>query len=467
MSKEVYVDTYGRKHVVSKVFNSGGQGIVYTTEEPNTLLKLEWNPNTQEIVKDTCNNRKFEDIRLLPLLEKTNITLPQTILRDVAGYTMRFLDGMVSFESAFSGDGMEMPDNEWLEEMENNNSKLGVQLKKYIASGGMKKRLKSYLEVACILAKIHASGLVYCDISNKNMFVSSDLNETNVWLIDCDNLDYMINTHKKSGWKTPGFGAPEIYQGKGNTMYSDAYSFAIALFWTLSNKHPFKGNAVEEALYEEDFLDISEEEYSCSKGFSWIGDYEDNSNISTIGIPYDMFISNDLYECFQNTFCEKGRNNKQKRTLMPEWAYMLAKESDHTIRCNNCMMDYNAKNKSICPWCDSENRTMRVISYKVDDENRKIQWNFISEEKKCVDVPLRVLEGFCSNHINEKAFEIKIDNDEIEITKLCNHYEFFIICEGYIKKSIYGNTKIQNKKSFEIEAVYKKNGNHYLMKIEV
>ena len=117
MGKEIYIDTYGRSHVASKVLSSGGQGIVYLTEEPNVLIKLEWNPSTQEIEKDTRNNDKFDNIRILPLLEKTNLTLPQTILRDVVGYTMKMLDGMVSFEDAFSGDDYERPDNEWISSM--------------------------------------------------------------------------------------------------------------------------------------------------------------------------------------------------------------------------------------------------------------------------------------------------------------------------------------------------------------
>ena len=85
MSKNIYVDTYGRSHVASKVLSSGGQGIVYLTEEPNVLLKLEWNPITQKIEKDMSRNDKFDNIRILPMLENTNLTLPQTILKDVVG----------------------------------------------------------------------------------------------------------------------------------------------------------------------------------------------------------------------------------------------------------------------------------------------------------------------------------------------------------------------------------------------
>lgn len=88
MAKETYIDTYGRRHETSKVLSSGGQGIVYLTEEPNVLIKLEWNPLTQKIEEDIRKNDKFDNIRILPLLEGTNLTLPQTILRDKVGYEL-------------------------------------------------------------------------------------------------------------------------------------------------------------------------------------------------------------------------------------------------------------------------------------------------------------------------------------------------------------------------------------------
>ena len=52
------------------------------------------------------------------------------------------------------------------------NEYLGDKLQKYIATGGMRKRLNAFLNASCVLSKIHASGLVYCDISEKNMFAS-------------------------------------------------------------------------------------------------------------------------------------------------------------------------------------------------------------------------------------------------------------------------------------------------------
>lgn len=468
MAKDIYVDTYGRSHIASKVLSSGGQGIVYLTEEPNVLLKLEWNPMTQEIEKDTSNNDKFDNIRILPMLENTNLTLPQTILRDVVGYTMKMLDGMVSFEEAFSGDDYELPDNEWINSTKKANEYLGDRLQKYIATGGMRKRLNAFLNVSCVLSKIHASGLVYCDISEKNMFVSAEPQLSHVWLIDCDNLSFMKESMKKrdGGLHSPGYGAPEIYEGKGKTMYSDAFSFAIALFWELTMSHPFMGFAASEMLDELDMLDAPEEDYTCTGAFAWVCDEEDDSNRSFSGMPIEMFINASLFEKFQKTFSENGRRNRQKRTTMPEWTYVLAKELDHIVRCKCCQMDYYGNEESVCPWCDAENSIIKVSAYKVVGERKKFKWDFIHEiSEGVINVPLRVLEGFNSNHLDEKVFRITFIEDGIEIGDLSNQYDFFL--NDSTGKQIYGSTKISSTNNIMLSAIDRRNGNDYLLEIEV
>lgn len=468
MAKEIYIDTYGRSHIASKVLSSGGQGIVYLTEEPNVLLKLEWNPKTQKIEKDTSNNGKFNNIRILPMLENTNLTLPQTILRDVVGYTMKMLDGMVSFEEAFNGDDYSLPDNEWINSMKKANEDLGDKLQKYIATGGMRKRLNAFLNASCVLSKIHASGLVYCDISEKNMFVSSDPKMSHVWLIDCDNLSFMREAVKKKdgGLHSPGYGAPEIYEDKGKTMYSDAFSFAIALFWELTMSHPFMGAAASEKLDECDMLDAPEEDYACTGEFAWVCDEEDDSNRSCSGMPIEMFINVSLFEKFQKTFSETGIKNRQKRTTMPEWSYVLAKELDHTVRCKHCQMDFYENENSMCPWCDTENRVIKVSTYITIGERKKLKWDFIQEiSEEIINVPLRVLEGFNSNHLDEKAFKITCIDDGIEIGDLSNQYDFFL--NDNKGKEIYGSTKFSSMNNIMLSAIDRRNGNAYLLEIEV
>lgn len=468
MAKDIYIDTDGRSHITSKVLSSGGQGIVYMTEEPNILLKLEWNCKTKEIERDTLNNEKFNNIRILPLLEKTNLTLPMAILKDFAGYTMKMLDDMVSFEEAFNSDNYELSDNEWINGIKEDNEFLGERFKRYIATGGMKKRLSAFLKASCVLAKIHASGLVYCDISGRNMFVSSDPKKSNVWLIDCDNLDFMKNCIKKrdGGLHTPGYGAPEIYEDRGKTMYSDAFSFAIALFWELTMSHPFMGTAADEALKKMDMLDVSEEDYTCTGEFAWVCDEDDDSNRSVSGIPCEMFLNKSLFDKFQKTFSETGRKNRQKRTTMPEWSYVLAKELDHIVRCKHCQMDYYSNEDSICYWCDAKNIILKVSSYRITDDKKEFKWDFIQEiTEEPVNIPLRILEGFCSDHLDEKAFRVIWCEDGIEIEDLSLQYDFFI--GDNIEKQIYGSTKFSLKNKITLLAIDRRNNNKYLLKIEV
>ena len=466
MAKETYVDIYGRSHITSKVLSSGGQGIVYMTEDPNILLKLEWNPITKEIEKDLSNNNKFDNIRILPLLEKTNLTLPQTILKDVVGYTMKMLDGMVSFEEAFDGENYEFSNNMWINSIKKENEYWGDKLQKYIVTGGMRKRLNAFLNTACILSKIHASGLVYCDISGKNMFISSEPDKSNVWLIDSDNLNFMKNTIKKrdGGLHTPGFGAPEVYEGNGKTMYSDAFSFAIALFWELTQTHPFLGTATQQSLNKLDILDAPEEEYACNGEFAWICDEDDKSNEPIFGNPA-LFLSRPLFDKFQKTFSKIGRKNKQKRTTMPEWTYVLAKELDHVVRCKYCQMDYYGNTNTICPWCDTKNNLLIVYSYKVVDSKKITRWEFLNEiTDSIISIPLRVLEGVYSYYLDENAFKINYHDDNLEISDLSNQYDFFIQNQT---KQIYGSTKFNKKDKIELLAINKKNKNNYFIEIEV
>ena len=61
-------------------------------------------------------------------------------------------------------------------------------------------------------------------------------------LIDTDNINF---AGKSKTYFTPGFGAPEITNGKSPaTVYSDSYAFAVAAFYILTMLHPFKGKKV-------------------------------------------------------------------------------------------------------------------------------------------------------------------------------------------------------------------------------
>lgn len=465
MLKDTFLDIYNRAHITSKELSRGGQGIVYRTEEPNILLKVEFAPDKLNLNTDIKNNDKFEKIRTLPMLDKINITLPQTVLKDIVGYTMVLLDDMKSFDDVFSTTKETNFSNKWLNDFGEENEKLRKWFAGYIASGGIRKRIHAYLNAAQILAKIHGSGLVYCDLSNKNMFVSSDYDNETVWLIDCDNLNYMKNTARKSGWMTPGYGAPEIYSGKGNTMYSDAYSFAVSLFWTLADNHPFVGEAVIEDCDSEEG---SEADIACSRDYPWVCDKDDDSNkLDDSQVPKNLFISDNTMKYFHRTFGSKGKNNRQTRTTMPEWCYTLAKDLDHVVRCENCQMDYYGNEHNACPWCDHKSKIVKIISESINGDRRTNVWNIIHEiTEDAFEVPLRILEGFFSDHIDNKAFKLKYDENELEIFDLCEGYRFCIVQDG-VERPLYGHSRMSLEKNITILATDKLRKSSYSIRIEV
>jgi hypothetical protein len=179
-----------------------------------------------------------------------------------------------------------------------------------------------------------------------------------------------------------------------------------------------------------------------------------------------MFLNKSLFDRFQKTFSKTGRQNRQKRTTMPEWSYVLAKELDHTVRCKCCQMDYYGNEESICPWCDTENSLLRVSSFRFVDDEQVHKWDFVHEiTDNMVNIPLRLIEGFCSNHLDEKAFRITWEEDGIEIGELSNQYDFFVM-RGNKEKQIYGSTKFSTADKITLSAVDRRNSNNYLIEIE-
>ena len=78
---------------------------------------------------------------------------------------------------------------------------------------------------------------------------------------------------------------------------------------------------------------------------------------------------------------------------------------------------------------------------------------------------MRILEGFCSNHLDEKAFRIVLSEEGIEIGELSNQYDFFV--NNSREKQIYGSTKFSMLDRVILSVVDRRNGNFYLLEVEV
>ena len=429
-------DIYGYTHNTTSEISRGGQGIVFRTENPNIAVKVVLNPLGNGFSEEPYDNEVFESLRLLPIPSKINITLPQATLRKYSGYVMTLLDDMESFESAFDYSFQKKCGytNEWLESL--GDEPCVEFLGQYIMSGGLRRRLDAYLHIANMLSKLHSNGLVYCDFSTKNAFISNSQENSNVWLIDADNLDYQEKT-LKSGYYTPGFGAPEVINGKGCTFYSDSYAFAVSLYWQITGTHPFKGALLEADFDDDDFADDHEEKAFAGE-YPWINDLEDDSNHTDTSIPYELVISSRLNDLFQKEFSEEGRTKRHTRPTMFEWVHQLSFELDHIIRCRKCNMDYDYSFE-ICPWCDNVNETIVVESY----EDGHPLWSFAHEiNNDTFAVPMRIATGFRNAQIDNFAFKITKKQDKIVISELNENGEWFISVDNTLYMPIYGEVSL-------------------------
>lgn len=439
---EQYIDSFGYAHRITEEISRGGQGIVYRTTDPNIAVKIEIDPNDGGKILDQTGNQKFLDMWFLPIPSKINITLPKATLKTYSGYTMTLLEDMEAFEKSFNKEIEDIEMNSWLTQIYEQNKECGQRFASYVGTGGKRRRLLAYLKCSVIISKLHANGLVYCDFSSNNVFISNDKEHCNIWLIDADNLNYQAYT--TNGYYTPGYAAPEVVRRKGCTFYSDAYSFAIALFWQLTGRHPFRGACIDN--YEGDFVDEIETDADNGQ-LPWLLDKDDDSNFIGTPIPYQPLLSNELIEMFDQTFCLKGRQKRFSRPSMFEWSEAIAYELDRTIRCNHCEMEYVADDvNEICPWCDHRNRYIHLKSY-IYNHYRKgnVLWQYYQEttEEDIKEIPLRVGEGFEVDSVDTPLMNIQMKDGKAILSNLNYDIEMSLLTLEGERQKLRGTCEIE------------------------
>lgn len=413
------VDESNNKFRLLKEIARGGQGAVFQTQYPNIVLKLELNDNRPLPANDEAR-KKFLAIRTLPIPRTVNVTLPLNILKKVSGYTMRMMDDMISFKAAFAGAVDEQPlENSWLENFAEANPDLAMIFFQLIKRGGLRRFFKAYLYAAQMLSEIHGAGLVYCDFSQNNIFISKDINFCNVWLIDSDNLDYQKNTRHLCFY-TPHVGAPELHAETGGcTFYSDAFAFASAMFQQLTAHHPFDGALFDEKLDEFEREDV-EAERDCGF-FSWVFDSADEENFWEGGEIFLEFIPPAILKLFDATFSqEEGLLKIIRRPSMSEWSFALAQTVDRIIHCPQCQMDRHGGAEK-CFWCDTEHP---VIEMNAKFESGGELWNFAHEISKgvTVEVPLRIVHGYRASELDEIAFKFTWKDSGFEVARVSEKF---------------------------------------------
>jgi serine/threonine protein kinase len=432
-----YVDEYQNVHIQDKVLGQGGQGVVFRTKDPDLAIKLVTDESGTPVTDEESVERyskRFMRVRLLPLPENLNISVPAALLQNNAGYVMQLLSEMVPF-SHFWLDGKSAENigaddiPAWLSAMPENEAKKIVH---YFRTGGLRRRLHALYKCASLLARLHGNGMVYGDISPNNIFISEGLDDSAVWLIDADNIRFEI-TAGGSVVYTPKYGAPELVQGKeGGRPSSDCHAFAVVAFYLLSLIHPLVGKKVDGtdegdwADEENDGEDVEDKAYAGL--FPWVDDQDDDSNSSDSGLPRSLLLTEKLISLFEGTF-GLGRTTPLLRPTIYHWPEALAQAADMTVTCPGCSMNYYydfihlGTEDHNCPYCKTQRPQMLILeSYRWNGPDKPINspcWRYVREISQGAEltVPRRVFDEFAMIDSDTAEVLISSSNNGILIKK--------------------------------------------------
>lgn len=425
-----YVDEYQNVHIQDKVLGQGGQGVVFRTKDPDLAIKLvtdeSGNPVTDKALVEHYSKR-FRRVRLLPLPESLNISVPAALLQNHAGYVMLLLSEMVPF-SHFWPDGKSAENigrddiPQWLSGMPEDGARKIVH---YCQTGGLRRRLHALYKCASLLARLHGNGMVYGDISPNNIFISEVQDEAAVWLIDADNIRFEVAAGGSVIY-TPKYGAPELVQGKdGGRPSSDCHAFAVVAFYLLSLIHPFIGKKVDGtdggdwADEENDGEDAEDRAYAGL--FPWVDDQEDDSNASESGLPRSLLLTEKLRTLFERTF-GPGRVSPVLRPTIYHWPEAFAQAADTTVLCPGCSMSYYydfthpETGGHDCPYCKTQMPQVLVLeSFRWNGHDRPLNppfWRYVREfpQGSALAVPRRVFGEFAM--LGSDMAEVIISSDE-------------------------------------------------------
>lgn len=346
---------------IANIIGSGVQGIVFRGENKNILIKI------SKVKKENDFGRKIDKIKSLNLSKDFKFTLPITKLissdKNYEGYIMRMMEDMkpISYLMRTSFENMEECYKYYNQE-----------------TGGLRRRLEVLKKIAYNLYYLHSKGIVYGDISPNNIFVSKDKLYSEIWFIDCDNIDYAYDINYTRG--TEGFCSPEIRKSlapynmakQKNTIENDIYAFANLAFNILFLADPFKGSIVlEENETDEDNDDWWEVEDDDNTKFdlgevSWVGENDRNNKpIYGLSINMNKMISPELKNLFDRTLGYIGRNNPKERPSLRIWY----EEINNLL---NNLMDDEGGNSYYFNDIENKNYLIFEISYQKEKKCKKI-----------------------------------------------------------------------------------------------
>ena len=326
----VAIDEFGTQYSLTGKVGEGGQGIVYYTNIPGTLVKL-LSPKAEDVAhwSNRLNWLMRQD------LESLHLARPRAIIKKPRpGYVMEFMTDMCPISHMMEDDIFLPP-------------QLGA-IPAYNKNGGLRRRLLLLNKLAMTLANLHGRGLAFGDLSPANVFISGSEKDNEIWLIDCDNIT-VTSTAGSGTNHTKLYSAPELIKGtSGINTYTDVWSFAVLAFQLLTLTHPLFGEKVEDG-------DPDEQQEQALRGeLPWVYHPLDKSNTTEKGIPLEYVMTRQLREVFDNCF-NKGMQNPEKRPSLMEFAEQLLATYSVLSDCKNneCGSSYIYNSEHKCAFCDA------------------------------------------------------------------------------------------------------------------
>lgn len=381
------IDEFKNEYILDKLVGTGGQGAVFFVENNGHIVIKATVTADGKIVKSEKAYDKYRE-NILGVMAKAscnNLASPISMLqKPCCGYVMRFMEGMHKIE-----DLMLPARGEKLSEF-------------YTRTGGLKRRYALLRGIARIMNDLYLNGLVYADLSPKNVYISEKAEEYETWLIDVDNLHY--EGENDTCVATPMYGAPEVFSGRPNTMKSDIYSFALLAFELLTLSKPFVGNYSEDD--EEDDWGVEESGEGCDfyskmqRGeIPYVCSLKEKNNRQNSGIPLELVANEEIRMLFLKTF-EDGRLCPEKRPSAAVWLDALNRAYDNvlTFRCGHS----NIGNK--CFLCNREEKSVSVLSYRFKDYITDKDGETVAERVPVLAASVRISGEEKEEHLPDYLF---------------------------------------------------------------
>lgn len=350
------VDEFNHIFSVKEELARGGQGVVYRLEDPDLAAKIS--------LEQSKKQQYLKALRYVPFPDNICITMPLSLLESGSGYIMRLLADM----RPVSWFRREMPKPEDWQPASHlmevcGDSSAAWAAASYVANGGLQKRLSILASASATLARLHAEGLCYGDISPNNLFFHPDKAQS--WWIDPDNIAFDREKGLPAVY-TPRFAAPEIVRGETpNSCSGDVFSMAVLAHLLLTDMFPFDGALVEQGGGWWSDGQGNGEELMERGEFPWVFDWEDDRNAAGDVSPGINYILNKSLAMVFHQIFGSGRNHPEARPSMLKLSHAFVKAYAECLTCqnNSCGLSWYASNVDIrpghpliCPFCKAEIR---------------------------------------------------------------------------------------------------------------